>query len=81
MKKDVCPICGGLKTESETSFTANYNQGVIIVKEVPATVCQQCGEEWISDVVAAKLEEIVITVKKQRQDFFVAKFNNYSLAS
>lgn len=81
MKKDICPVSGGLKTESETSFTANYNQGVIIVKEVPATVCQQCGEEWISDVVATKLEEIVITVKKQRQDFFVAKFNNYSLAS
>jgi len=81
MKKDICPICGGFKIESETSFTANYKQGVIIVKEVPAAVCNQCGEEWISDVVATKLEEIVITVKKQKQEFFVATYNNYSLAS
>lgn len=81
MRKDICPICGGLKTESETSFTANYNEGVIIIKEVPVTICQQCGEEWISDPVALKLEEIVTVVKKQRQEFFVAKYNNYSLAS
>ena len=81
MKKDICPICSGLKTEASTSFTVDYEQGVIIIREVPAKICEQCGEEWISDPVAAKLQEIVTIAKKQKQEFFVAKYNSYSLAS
>jgi len=29
------------------------------VRDVPATVCSQCGADWIEDNTAAKLEEIV----------------------
>ncbi len=44
-------------------------------------VCVQCGEEWIADEVAAKLEEIVSVAKKQQQEIFIAKYNSYPLAS
>ena len=81
MKEDICPICGGKKNNSTTSFTVDYNTGIVIVREVPAKVCSQCGEEWISDDIASKLEEIVSISKKQNQEIFIAKFNNYSLAS
>ena len=69
------------KNNSTTSFTVDYNTGIVIVREVPAKVCSQCGEEWISDDIASKLEEIVSISKKQNQEIFIAKFNNYSLAS
>lgn len=81
MKEDVCPMCGGFKKESSTSFTVDYNYGVIVVREVPAMVCVQCGEEWIGDEVAAKLEKIVSVAKKQQQEIFIAKYNCYPLAS
>ena len=29
------------------------------VREVDATVCSQCGEEWIDDATARQLEQIV----------------------
>lgn len=81
MKKDLCPLCGGNKKESTTIFTIDYKKGVIVVREVPAFVCEQCGEEWLSDEVTSKLEEIVSLAKKQQQEIFIAKYKNYLLAS
>jgi hypothetical protein len=31
MKEDICPVCGGVKTESTTSFTVDYNSGVDVI--------------------------------------------------
>jgi YgiT-type zinc finger domain-containing protein len=81
MKEDICPMCGGIKNDSNTSFTVDFTTGVVVVRDVPAKVCNQCGEEWISDEIASKLEEIVSIAKKQNQEIFIAKFNSYSLAS
>lgn len=81
MKENICPICHGVKIDSTTSFTVDYNSGVVVVRDVPAKVCMQCGEEWIQDEVASKLEEIVSIAKKQNQEIFIAKFSSYSLAS
>lgn len=81
MKEDICAICGGVKVHSTASFTVDYNTGVVLVRDVPAKVCMQCGEEWILDEIASKLEEIVSIAKKQNQEIFIAKFGNYSLAS
>ncbi len=36
---------------------------VAIVKNVPARICRQCGEESYSDEVAQQLEKIVSAVK------------------
>ena len=80
MKKEICPICGGSKIDSTTSFTVDYNTGVVLVRNVPAKICEQCGEEWISDETASKLEEIVSVSKKQKQEIFIAKYGNYSFA-
>jgi YgiT-type zinc finger domain-containing protein len=81
MKEEICPLCGGVKVNSTTSFTVDYNSGVVVVREVPVKVCSQCGEEWIANDISARLEEIVSIAKKQKQEFFVANFGSYSLAS
>ena len=56
---DKCPLCGGSKKTGKTTFTADLGFGVVVVRDVPATVCPQCGADWIDDVVASKLEGIV----------------------
>ena len=40
-------------------FTADLGTGVVVVRHVGATVCTQCGEEWIDNETARKLENIV----------------------
>lgn len=54
-----CPLCGGAKKVGKTTFTVDLGFGVVVVRDVPATVCSQCGADWIEDIVASKLEEIV----------------------
>ena len=43
----ICPICGGKKTKGKTTFSADVGSGVVVVREVEATICLRCGEEWI----------------------------------
>ncbi len=56
---DKCPLCGGRKEAGKTTFTVDLGFGVVVVRDVPATVCSQCGADWVEDSIAAKLEDIV----------------------
>lgn len=54
-----CPLCGGNRKEGKTTFTSDLGFGVVVVRDVPAMVCSQCGADWIEDLVASKLEGVV----------------------
>jgi YgiT-type zinc finger domain-containing protein len=62
----LCPLCGGAKKPGKTTFTVDLGFGVVVVRAVPATVCSQCGADWITDDIAAKLEEIVNDARKKQ---------------
>ncbi len=63
---DKCPLCGGTKKAGKTTFTVDLGFGVVVVRDVPASVCSQCGADWIKDDTASKLEEIVNEARKRR---------------
>ncbi len=63
--KDYCPVCGGMKKPGTTTFTADLGTGVIVVRKVPATVCAQCGADWIADDVAEQIEVLVQEARKK----------------
>jgi len=65
-KEDSCPLCGGKKKLGTTTFTADLGFGVVVVRNVPATVCSQCGEDWIADAVAERIETLVEDARKKR---------------
>lgn len=58
-----CFFCGGTLVETTTKFMVDIGQCVVIVKNVPAQVCQQCGEASYSNEVMKRLEKIVEAVK------------------
>ncbi|MEA3639299.1 MAG: type II toxin-antitoxin system MqsA family antitoxin [Lamprobacter sp.] len=64
--KPACPICSGHREPGRTTFTAELGFGVVVVRHVPALVCDQCGEEWIEDPVAAALEAVVEEVRAKQ---------------
>jgi YgiT-type zinc finger domain-containing protein len=39
------------------TFTADLNAGLLVVRDVPATVCDQCGAEWLDNDASAKIDE------------------------
>lgn len=56
---------GGKKAEMIT-FHADLGFGGGVARNVPATVCSQCGADWIADDVAARIEELVDDARKKR---------------
>lgn len=71
-----CFTCKGghLKEELKT-YVANLDNGVIIVKNVPSLVCQQCGEVYYTDAVMKRLEKIVDTMEKLVEEVAIVEFS------
>jgi len=60
-----CPLCGGDKQPGTTTFAVDIKSGVVVVRDVPALICAKCGNAWIEDPVAAKLESIVANARSK----------------
>ncbi len=74
---NTCPVChGGSKRPGTTTFTVDLGFGVVVVREVPAQVCDLCGADWIEDRVAEKLEQIVEQAKRSHPVVEVANWND-----
>ena len=57
--KDTCPFASGRKTQGTVTFTVDLGFGVVVVRNVRALVCDQCGADWIADDIAERLEKTV----------------------
>jgi len=75
MSKGKCPVCGGKCKSGKTTFTADFGSGVMVVRQVPATVCTQCGEDWIKDDIAERLEAMVGQARKSGRQVEVSDFD------
>jgi YgiT-type zinc finger domain-containing protein len=62
-KPDLCPVCKGTRRHGTTTFTADLGFGVVVIRNVPALVCSQCGADWIEDQVAHRIEGLVEEAK------------------
>lgn len=75
-KNNKCPVCSGHKVMSNTTFTVDFGFGVVVVRHVPAEVCQQCGAEWFDDTTSELLENIVEEAKKKHSMIEVSEYSN-----
>jgi YgiT-type zinc finger domain-containing protein len=65
-QSSLCPVChGGYKQQGTTTFTVELGFGVVVVRDVPAQVCDLCGTDWLDDTVAEKLELMVDQARKK----------------
>lgn len=69
-----CPLCGGEKEPGTTTFVVDIKFGVVVVRDVPALVCAMCGEAWIEDAVAARLEAVVEDARGKRAEVEVMQW-------
>jgi YgiT-type zinc finger domain-containing protein len=54
-----CFFCKGGTEDKLKTHAVTLENAVIIVKNVPAMVCAQCGEVYFSDEVMKRLEAII----------------------
>lgn len=51
-----CVICKHGETQpGKVTVTFHRNDTVVVIKEVPADVCQQCGEYYLDEATTARV--------------------------
>ena len=71
-----CPVChGGRKQPGTTTFAVDLGFGVV-VRDVPAQVCDLCGTDWVDDATAETLEQIVEQARRRHPVVEVASWND-----
>lgn len=55
----LCALCGGKRHAGRVSYSVDLGDTVVVVRNVEAKVCDQCGEPWFEDATVAQLERIV----------------------
>ena len=75
-----CPLCKGEKKNKKIIYTVDLSPGLVIVKDVPAKVCAQCGEEWISAGIAVQLEKITDTARNNHLQLELVSFPEVNFA-
>lgn len=61
--KMMCFCCKGRTIDALTKFVVDLGQCVLIVKDVPAQVCEQCGEASFDNETMQQLGKIANTVR------------------
>ena len=70
-----CPLCGGRTGQAQTVFAVELGFGVVVVRHVPARVCQTCGESWIEDETTAKLERMIENARRDHSEVEVLAYS------
>ncbi len=64
------------KKEGITTYSVDLGFGVVVVRDVPANVCSQCGEEWIKPETAKELEKIVSSARQTHSQLELLSFQS-----
>ncbi len=69
-----CALCKGSLTRGKVNHIIDLGDGIII-KQVPANICQQCGEYFVDTKTAIKLEKIVEELRRNKAEVLIINFN------
>jgi YgiT-type zinc finger domain-containing protein len=50
----------------QVSHSIDLKHCVVVIKNVPALVCAQCGEVWFSGAVTRRIEQILQEIEASR---------------
>ncbi|RMJ05461.1 hypothetical protein DOQ08_00131 [Marinobacter litoralis] len=70
-----CSICKSGETHpGTTTVTLTRGEATIVVKNVPADVCDNCGEYYLDDATSAKILSLAEEAIKQNHEVEVIQF-------
>lgn len=62
-----CYVCGkGILEDRIVTVDFRWGRKLIVIEDVPAKVCNECGERYYSADVSRRMEKIAIEGKKER---------------
>lgn len=69
-----CFMCKGDLIEKNVNYVVDLENTIIIIKEVPAKVCTQCGERFYDDETAKNIEKIVNQLKQLSMEVSIINY-------
>jgi len=59
MKINKCSVCKGNLIYKKITYTQELEGKVYVVNDVPALVCSQCGEQYLSPETVDKIQKVI----------------------
>lgn len=69
-----CFMCKGNLIEKKVNYVVDLDDTIIIIKGVPAKVCEQCGEQYYNDDTAENIEKIVNKLKQLAAEVTIVNY-------
>jgi YgiT-type zinc finger domain-containing protein len=70
-----CVLCKGDLVQGRVNHIVDLDGHIIIIKDVPAKVCKQCGEYFFENDIALKVEKIVEEARKNKAKIVVINYS------
>ncbi len=59
MKPDRCSFCKGKLIEGKTEFVVKVGEEILVIKNISAYICSECGEAYYSPKESEKIDKIM----------------------
>ncbi len=72
----MCAFCDCNKNiKTTTTYMADCDGVIVIIKNVPCEECEQCGERYYSTDVILRIDAIIESAKKMMQEVAILDYN------
>jgi YgiT-type zinc finger domain-containing protein len=73
-KPKKCALCGGSLRNGTTTIPFLVDERVVVIKDVPAEVCTDCGEAYMKSSVVEKVESVLDRLEELHSEMSVVHF-------
>lgn len=71
----ICARCKSKTlTKGSTTFTIERGNLLLVVRHVPALICNQCGEEFVEGSTHERLEDLAVQAKREGAQVLVREY-------
>jgi YgiT-type zinc finger domain-containing protein len=69
---DKCDLCGGELKPGTTTLEFWRDESLIVIKDIPADVCNQCGEAYLSAHISEQLDHFMEEYETYQPDRYLS---------
>lgn len=69
---DRCDLCGGELLPGQTTLEIWCGEELVVIKDVPADVCQQCHEAYLSALISERLDNFMSEHHRYKPERYIA---------
>ena len=71
-----CFMCKGDMINKNTNYILDLDGSIIIIKNVPSLVCEQCGEVFYENEVMKRIEKIINLFKNALTEIAIVNYDD-----